>query len=61
MSESAGERKNLMKIIDAALIAKVKFVALFAVSYLDRKGTVRQWNLVSRGEQPKCVAGALQG
>ncbi len=46
-----------MKIIDSTLITRMKFVALFAVSYLDRKGKTRQWQLVSRGERPKCVTG----
>lgn len=46
-----------MKVLDAALITKRKFVALFAVSYRDRKGNTRDWHMVSRGERPKCVSG----
>jgi ADP-ribose pyrophosphatase len=44
-----------MKIIDSTIIAKVKFVTLFAVKYLDRKGTLKHWHMVSRGDQPKCI------
>jgi ADP-ribose pyrophosphatase len=46
-----------MKIIDAAIVAKFKFLTLFAVSYLDRKGTLRHWHMVSRADPPKCVSG----
>jgi ADP-ribose pyrophosphatase len=46
-----------MKIIDAAIVAKFKFLSLFAVSYQDRKGTHRQWHMVSRDEVPKCISG----
>jgi ADP-ribose pyrophosphatase len=49
-----------MKIIDATIVAKLKFVTLFAVSYLDRKGNTRRWHLVSRDERPKCISGAQQ-
>lgn len=45
-----------MKVIDAAVITRLKFLTLFAVSYLDRKGVVRQWHMVSRGEPPKCIS-----
>ena len=44
-----------MKIIDAAIVAKLKFLTLFAVSYQDRKGVTRQWHMVSRGAPPKCI------
>jgi len=46
-----------MKIIDSAVVNKIKFVTLFAVSYLDRKGNTRRWHMVSRGDQPKCITG----
>ena len=46
-----------MKIVDAAIIAKAKFATFFAVSYLDRKGNAKKWNMVSRCEQPKCMTG----
>jgi len=49
-----------MKVIDAITIAKVKFATLFEVSYLDRKGNLKKWNLVTRGDRPKCLSGGLQ-
>ena len=49
-----------MKIIDSAIVNKIKFVTLFAVSYLDRKGNTRRWHMVSRGDQPKCITGNIQ-
>jgi ADP-ribose diphosphatase len=45
----------IMRIIDATVIAKMKFVTLFAVSYRDRKGHTKRWHMVGRGEQPKCI------
>lgn len=50
----------IVKIIDAAIIAKAKFATLFAVSYLDRKGNTKHWHMVSRYERPKCVTGNIQ-
>jgi ADP-ribose pyrophosphatase len=44
-----------MKIIDSTIITKLKFVTLFAVNYLDRKGTLKSWHMVSREDQPKCI------
>lgn len=46
-----------MKIIDSAIVTQIKYVTLFAVLYLDRKGIAKRWHLVSRGEQPKCITG----
>lgn len=46
-----------MKIIQSSIVTKLKFVALFAVSYLDRRGNTKQWHMVSRGVQPKCISG----
>lgn len=46
-----------MKIINSTIVAKLKFVTLFAVSYLDRKGNTKRWHMVSRSEQPKCITG----
>lgn len=46
-----------MKIIASTIVTKLKFVTLFAISYLDRKGNPKQWHMVSRGEQPKCISG----
>ena len=47
-----------MKIINSTIVTKLKFVTLFAVSYLDRKGNTKRWHMVSRNEQPnKCITG----
>lgn len=46
-----------MKIIDSTIVKKIKYVTLHAVSYLDRKGNTRQWHMVSRAEQPRCITG----
>ncbi len=46
-----------MKIINSTIVKKIKYVTLFAVSYLDRKGNTRQWHMVGRGEQPRCITG----
>ncbi|MCJ8502702.1 NUDIX hydrolase [Desulfatitalea alkaliphila] len=46
-----------MKILNATILAKVKYATLFAISYLDRKGNAKRWHLVSRGDQPKCITG----
>ncbi len=44
-----------MKIIDSTIITKIKFVTLFAVKYMDRRGNPKDWHMVSRGDQPKCI------
>lgn len=49
-----------MKIIDSTVEHKSQFVTLVAVRYEDRKGNTRYWRMVSRGEQPKCIAGEVQ-
>lgn len=49
-----------MKILEATIITKLKFVTLFAVSYLDRKGNTKQWHMVGRQERPKCITGQFQ-
>jgi len=46
-----------MKITGATIVSKVKFVTLFAISYLDRKSKAKQWHMVTRGEKPKCITG----
>jgi ADP-ribose pyrophosphatase len=49
-----------MKILDSSIVTRLKFVALFSVSYLDRKGNARNWHMVSRCETPKCITGRIQ-
>jgi ADP-ribose pyrophosphatase len=44
-----------MKITGATIVAKIKFVTLFAISYIDRLGQPRSWHMVSRGDPPKCL------
>ena len=46
-----------MKIINSTIVTKLKFITLFAVSYLDQKGNTKRWHMVSRSEQPKCITG----
>lgn len=50
-----------MKITGATIVSKVKFVTLFAISYLDRKNRPKQWHMVGRGAQPKCITGDNRG
>ncbi len=49
-----------MKIFDASTIKKLPFVNLFSVSYEDRKGRRRGWQMVSRHDHPKCLTGKIQ-
>ena len=49
-----------MKIIDSTIINKSKFVNLAAVTYQDKSGNTKQWHMVSRGDQPKCITGRIQ-
>lgn len=49
-----------MKIIDSTIVAKIRFITLFAISYLDRHGDTKRWHMVSRGEQPKCITGKIR-
>jgi ADP-ribose pyrophosphatase len=54
------QEKPFMKILDSTTVHKSKFVSVVAISYEDRRGKVKQWHLVSRGEQPKCISGRVQ-
>lgn len=49
-----------MKIIDATVVSKSKFVTLVAVKYVDQRGNSKSWHLVSRSDQPKCITGKTQ-
>lgn len=49
-----------MKIIDSTVVHKSKFVTLVAVTYEDTKGNTKQWHMVSRAEEPKCITGNIQ-
>jgi len=48
-----------MKIIDSAIVSKSKFVTLVAVTYEDQKGNIKQWQMVTRDERPKCISGRI--
>ena len=48
-----------MKILDSKVLTRLKFMGLFTVSYLDRKGQEKTWQLVSRNRQPRCISGDL--
>ncbi|MFH0726638.1 MAG: NUDIX hydrolase [Pseudomonadota bacterium] len=50
----------MMKIMDSTIVTNLPFVKLFAVSYRDRKGNIKRWHMVSRGERPKCITGEHQ-
>lgn len=49
-----------MNIIDSTVVSKSKFVTVVAVAYEDRKGNLKRWHMVSRGERPKCITGRIQ-
>ncbi len=49
-----------MKIIDSKVVNKNRFVTVVAVTYEDQKGNRKQWHMVSRGNQPKCITGRIQ-
>jgi ADP-ribose pyrophosphatase len=46
-----------MKIIDASIVNRSKFVTLHAVTYEDQRGNTKRWHMVSRQAQPKCLSG----
>lgn len=49
-----------MRIIDSTVVSKSKFVTVVAVRYEDRKGNLKNWHMVSRGNPPKCITGEIQ-
>lgn len=49
-----------MQITGSKIITRIKFVTLFAISYLDRKKNAKQWHMVSRGDQPRCMSGDVE-
>ncbi len=46
-----------MKIIGSKKLTQSKWLNLFDVSYVDDSGTNRNWQVVSRNAEPKCVSG----
>lgn len=49
-----------MKIIDATVVHKSRFVTVAAVDYADQKGNRKKWHMVTRQETPKCISGNVQ-
>ena len=49
-----------MKILEYALIQKLKFISIFSVKYRDRNGVIKNWELISRKTVPKCISGKQQ-
>jgi ADP-ribose pyrophosphatase len=46
-----------MKIINAQKLTKLKWLNMFDVSYRDKNGRSKQWQVATRGGQPKCISG----
>jgi len=46
-----------MKITGFTKLTHVKWINLFDVSYTDKTGQERNWQVVSRNQQPKCISG----
>ena len=49
-----------MKITDCKKLTDSKWINLFDVSYTDKTGQGRQWQVVSRNQRPKCVSGRFE-
>jgi len=46
-----------MKIISAKKLTDLKWVNMFDVSYRDKNGRSKQWQVATRAQEPKCVSG----
>jgi len=46
-----------MKITDCKKLTDARWINLFDVSYTDKTGRERNWQVVSRNRRPKCVSG----
>ena len=46
-----------MKITGCKKLTRTQWINLFDVSYLDKTGGERHWQVVSRNHRPKCVSG----
>ena len=46
-----------MKILNAKKLTDLKWLNLFNVSYRDKTGCDKQWQVATRAEQPKCISG----
>jgi ADP-ribose pyrophosphatase len=50
-------KRCLMKITGFKKLTHAKWINLFDVSYTDKTGQERNWQVVSRNKQPKCISG----
>jgi len=46
-----------MKIIGSKKLTQGKWLNLFDVAYVDDSGTGRNWQVISRNSEPKCISG----
>ena len=46
-----------MKIVDSQKLTNLKWLNMFNVSYTDKNGNKRIWEIASRASEPKCVKG----
>ena len=46
-----------MKIIDFKKLTNLRWLNMFDVSYVDKKGETRTWQVASRADEPKCATG----
>jgi ADP-ribose pyrophosphatase len=49
-----------LRIVESKILNSLKFMKVFVVSYLDRKGQKKEWQMVSRCNEPKCISGNLE-
>jgi len=47
----------IMEITDSKKLTHTRWINLFDVSYTDKTGQDRNWQVVSRNSQPKCISG----
>ncbi len=48
-----------MKIIDSKKLTNLKWLNMFNVSYIDKNGDNKIWQVASRAKEPKCVTGSF--
>ena len=46
-----------MKIVDSQKLTNLKWLNMFNISYTDKNGNKRIWEIASRASEPKCVKG----
>lgn len=46
-----------MKIFDFQKLTDLKWLNMFDVSYIDKKGKNKTWQIVTRSDKPKCATG----